>query len=238
MMQKKKFLILGVSTLILVLTGNAQAAPNPDLVALSRAKVVEFTGIERISQPFAFDLEVTVPNPALNFSKIVGQPLTLPVAKGRRVAGIVENIEQSSATGRQGQYHVRIVPPLNRLAYRITSRTFAEMNSVQIVNVMIDEAGVPGLETRIGQTPNVREIAVQYQESELTFFSRLLEHEGIHYHFELSGTGVKTVLGDSNNAFPLLAPGKLMFAPQKTPDRKSTRLNSSHTDISRMPSSA
>jgi uncharacterized protein involved in type VI secretion and phage assembly len=82
---------------------NTQAATNPDLVALSHAKVVEFTGTERISQPFAFDLEVTVPNPALNFAKIVGQPLKLTVAKGRTIAGMVENIEQLGAIRRQGQ---------------------------------------------------------------------------------------------------------------------------------------
>jgi len=143
--------------------------------------------------------------------------LQLTVAPGRVVAGMVENLEQLGATRRQGRYRVRIVPTLNRLAYRITSRTFAEMNSVQIVSSLLNDAGIPGLETRIGSSVSPQEISVQYQESELAFFSRLLENEGIHYHFELSGSGVKTVLGDSNNAFPVLSPGTLVFSAKKAP---------------------
>jgi type VI secretion system secreted protein VgrG len=207
----------GFLILTLGFSGSSLAAPNSDLAALSRARVVQFTGTERISQPFVFDIEVTVANRALNFANVVGQPLKVTVAKGRRVAGIVENIEQSGVTGRQGQYQVRIVPPLNRLAYRITSRTFAEMNAVQIVNAVVNDAGISGLESRISGTPTTQEISVQYQESEFTYVSRLLEDEGIHYHFELSGSGVKIVLGDSNNAFPILSPSKLVFGPRKTP---------------------
>ena len=216
-MKKKNFWILVLIPLILSLFANAKAATNPDLAALLQAKVVQFTGTEHISRPFAFDIEITVPNPALKFTNIVGQPLQLTVAPGRVVAGMVENLEQLGATRRQGRYRVRIVPTLNRLAYRITSRTFAEMNSVQIVSSLLNDAGIPGLETRIGSSVSPQEISVQYQESELAFFSRLLENEGIHYHFELSGSGVKTVLGDSNNAFPVLSPGTLVFSAKKAP---------------------
>jgi type VI secretion system secreted protein VgrG len=216
-MVKKQSLVLGLWALTLGLALHAQAATNSDLAALSHARVVQFTGTERISQPFVFDLDVTVANPALNFANVVGQPLKVNVAKGRTVAGIVENIEQSGATGRQGQYRVRLVPTLNRLAYRITSRTFAEMNAVQIVNVVLNDAGISGLESRISNTPTPQEISVQYQESEFAYVSRLLENEGIHYHFEPSGSGVKMVIGDSNTAFPVLSPGQLLFASQKGP---------------------
>jgi len=214
-----KILCSAFGFLILTLgySGSSPAATNTDLAALSRARVVKFTGTERISQPFAFDLEVSVPHPTLNFANVVGQPLKLTVAKGRTVAGIVESMEQLGATKRQGQYHVRLVPALNRLSYRITSRTFAEMHSVDIVNIVLDDAGISGLESRIGATPNPQEISVQYQESEFAYFSRLLEQEGIHYHFEPSGSGVKTVLGDSNTAFPVLSPGRLVFSSPKGP---------------------
>jgi uncharacterized protein involved in type VI secretion and phage assembly len=97
-MQKKELLVLRLCTFIFGLSLNAQAATNPDLVALSRAKVMEFTGTEYISQSFAFELEVTAPHPALNFSNIVGQSLKLTVAKGRTIAGMVENMEQFGAT--------------------------------------------------------------------------------------------------------------------------------------------
>jgi len=205
----------GFLILTLGFSASSLAATNADLAALSRASVVQFTGTERISQPFAFDLEVSVPHPALNFANVVGQPLKVTIAKGRSVAGIVETIEQSGATGRQGQYHVRLVPPLNRLAYRMTNRTFADMSPVQIVNAVVNDAGIPGLESRLGSSVAPQEISIQYQESDFAYFSRLLEYEGIHYHFEPSGSGVKMILGDSNTAFPVLSPGQLSFGSPK-----------------------
>lgn len=113
-MSKIRCSAFGFLILTLGFSGSSLAATNADLAALSRARVVQFTGTERISQPFVFDLDVTVPHPALNFAKVVGQPLQVTVAKGRTVAGIVENIEQSGVTGRQGQYQVR--PELSRLS--------------------------------------------------------------------------------------------------------------------------
>ena len=193
------------------------AATNPDLVALAKGRVIKFTGTEHISQPYAYDLDVTTPNPALNFAKVVGQPLKLTVARRRAVAGIIERIEQLGVPGRSGTYRLRIVPAINRLAYRITSRTFPEMDTIDIVNALFDGANISGLEARVNNALSPQVISVQYQESELTYFSRLLEQDGIHYHFELSGPGVKTVLGDSNTAFPALAPNQLVFGAKKSP---------------------
>jgi type VI secretion system secreted protein VgrG len=133
------------------------------------------------------------------------------------VAGMVENVEQMDVSGRHGQYRVRIVPSLNRLAYRSGSRTFADMNPVQIVTGLLNEAGISGFETRLNGPMSAEEITVQFQESDLAFFSRLLEREGIHYHFELSPSGEKILLGDSNNVFPIIPPGKLVFGGQNTP---------------------
>lgn len=216
-MPKNVVLVFGFLTLALGLYAMPLAAANADLAALSQGSVVQFTGTERISQPFSFDIDLTVPNPALNFANVVGQPLNLGVAPGRTIAGMVESIEQVGVLGREGQYRVRIVPALNRLNYRHTSRTFSEMNAVQIVTRLLNEAGVSGVESRLGSALTAEEIAVQYQESDLGFISRLLEDEGIHYHFELSGAEEKLVLGDSNNAFPVLPPGKLVFGGKTAP---------------------
>lgn len=216
-MVKKKLLVFGVCTFIFGPFVNAQAATNPDLAALSRASVVEFSGTERISQPFTFDLELSVPHPALNFSNVVGQSLLLTLAPGRTIGGMVESIEQMGVSGRQGQYRVRIVPALNRLSYRMTSRTFVDMDPVQIINGLLSEAGISGFQAQLNNPVSAKPIIVQYQESDLAFVSRLLEDKGIHYHFELSGAGEKLVLGDANTVFPVLPPGKLAFGTQTTP---------------------
>lgn len=216
-MSKIPLFALGLLTIFLGFLLVPLAGANPDLAALSKARVIKFTGTERLSHPFSFDIEVTVPDPALNFSGVIGQPIRLQVTPGRIVAGMVEKLEQISVSGRQGQYRIWIVPSLNRMAYRSGSRTFSDMNPVQIVTGLLNEAGISGFETRLNGAMSAEEITVQYQESDLTFFSRLLESEGIHYHFELSPSGEKLLLGDSNNAFPVLSPGKLVFGGQTTP---------------------
>jgi len=83
----------GLLILTLGFSGSSLAATNSDLAALARARVVQFTGTEHISQPFVFDLELSVPHPALTFANVVGQPLQLNIAPGRTVAGMVERIE-------------------------------------------------------------------------------------------------------------------------------------------------
>jgi len=80
-MKKKNFWILVLIPLILSLFANAKAATNPDLAALLQAKVVQFTGTEHISRPFAFDIEITVPNPALKFQY---RGTTIAVDRGTR----------------------------------------------------------------------------------------------------------------------------------------------------------
>ncbi|MGD9850887.1 MAG: type VI secretion system Vgr family protein [Nitrospirales bacterium] len=216
-MKKQFALAVGILALILSHPPSTSAATNPDLESFEQARVIRFTGTERLSQPFSFDIEVTITNPALNFSSVVGQPLQIQVAPGRRASGMVENIEQMGVSGRQGQYRVRIVPGLNRLAYRIGNRTFGDMNPMQVVTALLNEAGISGLEARLNGPMSAEEIIMQYQESDLAFLSRILENEGIHYHFELAPSGEKVVLGDSNNAFPILPPGKLVFGEQTTP---------------------
>lgn len=95
------------------------------------------------------------------------------------------------------------------------------MNAVQIVNTVVNDAGIHGFESRVGGSISAHEISIQYQESDFAYFSRLLENDGIHYHFEPSGGGVKTVLGDSNTAFPALETNQLVFGPRKTPSNTS-----------------
>ena len=106
-------LAIGILCLSMGSPGSTGAAPNPDLEALAQGSVVQFSGTERISQPFVFDLDITAPHPALDFDNIVGRPFQIAVARGRAVAGMVERVEQRGVSGRQGQYRIRLVPAPN-----------------------------------------------------------------------------------------------------------------------------
>jgi type VI secretion system secreted protein VgrG len=193
------------------------AAANPALDALAQGSVVQFSWKEAVSEPFTFDVTINTSDKALNFAQVVGQPLTIGVAPGRTVSGMVESIEQVDHATAQGQYRLHLTPALNRLKFRSTSRTFYNLNTIQVVTAVLKEAGVQNVELRMAANPPVNEMTVQYQETDFSFVSRLLEEAGIHYHFEPSPTGEKVVLSDGNTGFPVLPAGKLVFATATNP---------------------
>src|SRR5512134_1723761 len=80
----------------------AHAAGNPVVDTLAQGTVVQFSGEEAISQPFDFDVTIATNEKALNMALAVGQPVTLTVASGRVVTGMIERIEQVDGPGSQG----------------------------------------------------------------------------------------------------------------------------------------
>ena len=195
----------------------SHAAGNPVVDALAQGTVVQFSGKEAVSEPFTFDLTIAANDKAINFSLVVGQPLTMAVAPGRIVSGMIESIEQLDSPTLQGHYRLRLAPSLNRLKYRSTSRTFYGMTVLDVVKMLLNEAGVTNTEYRVAAASPPRELTVQYQESDFAFISRLLEEAGIHYHFEISPNGDKVVFSDGNAGFPFLPSGKLVFATTSIP---------------------
>ncbi len=208
----------------------SHAAGNPALDTLAQGTVVQFSGKEAVSEPFSFDLTIAANDKAINFSLVVGQPFTMAVAPGRTVSGMVESIEQLESPTVQGHYRLRLGPSLNRLKYRSTSRTFYGMTVLDVVKMLLNEAGVTNAEYRVTAAPPPRELTVQYRESDFAFISRLLEEAGIHYHFETSPNGDKVVFSDVNIGFPVLPAGKLAFSTTANPAMMSfTRGQSLHS---------
>lgn len=193
------------------------AAGNPAVDALAQGSVVQLSGKETVSRPFVFEVTIATNDKALNLGLVAGQPITMTVAPGRVVSGMVERIEQIDGPGAQGLYRVQLVPSVQRLKYRSTSRTFYGKSSLDIASTLLAEAGVTNVEMRIGASLPPQEMTVQYQESDLTFLSRLLEESGIHYHFEPSPSGDKMVFSDGNAGFLLSPVGKLIFATNGAP---------------------
>ena len=95
-----------------------------------------------------------------------------------------------------------------------------------------------GGSSRNGRDSNAKRLGVKAFGGEvISAGSIIVRQRGTHMH-----PGVNVGMGKDHTLFALV-PGTVEFtvkgsARKKTVDRKSTRLNSSHTDISRMPSSA
>jgi type VI secretion system secreted protein VgrG len=189
----------------------AYGAGNPVVDALAQGTVLQFTGQEAISQPFQFDVTIATNDKGLNMAVAVGHPIAVNLVPGRVLTGMIERVEQIDGPGSQGLYRLRIVPGIQRLQYRTTSRTLYGKNVADLTIQLLNEAGLTQVELRLAGALPVEEMLVQYQESDLAFVSRLLESTGIHYHFESSPAGEKVVLSDGNAGFPVSAAGKIPF---------------------------
>ena len=121
--------------------------------------------------------------------------------------GVVREVELLEALpGHWIQYRVVLVPTLWYLSQTFRSRVFTDISVPDIVDTVLADAGLAsgtdyqwGLASR-GAYPT-REYVVQYEESDLDFVSRLLEHEGIFFYAHAEGDHESWMLGDHNDAF-------------------------------------
>ena len=94
-----------------------------------------------------------------------------------------------------------LVPAMYRLGLIRRSRIFQDMDVPSIVVAVLDEHGLrvdESVELRLRGSYPRSEYTVQYQETDLAFVSRLMEHAGVFYTFVHHGEGTRIVLMDSN----------------------------------------
>jgi type VI secretion system secreted protein VgrG len=157
--------------------------------------------------------------------------------RSRVVHGIVIEAEELGPSAGGMLYRLVLAPALARAMHRTRCRIFLEKTTRQIIDAVLqgdpehlradstavepddgdDASFVPAKELfswRVMDASRIDDIAtrsycVQYNESDFAFVSRLLEEEGISYHFE-NGSGVcLLVLSDKDGGRTRLEP----FAP-------------------------
>jgi type VI secretion system VgrG family protein len=195
--------------------------------------VLRFSGEEAISQLYRFEIDLVSEEPDIDQDAVLGQPATLTIQRGddgtpRKVHGILAEFEQGQE-GRFGHYRYRavLVPRLWLLSLSRQNQIYQNKSVVDIVEEELMGAqdkgpaelaaiGLTGqdFEFRVTGSYPVREYVVQYQETDLDFVSRLLEHNGIFYYFEQGDTHEKIVFCDDNVGFPAVVPdSKIPYNP-------------------------
>jgi type VI secretion system secreted protein VgrG len=156
---------------------------------------------------------------------------TLPAF--RVVHGVITEAEELHPVNEGMLYRVIVEPPLVRAAYRKRCRIFLDKTLRQILRAVLqgdpnltfaDGATVEADEGDTGFTPAnelftfriadtsrfdsvaARPYVVQYSESDFAFVSRLLEEEGIAYHFENGQGKCLLVLSDQDHGRARLEP--------------------------------
>jgi type VI secretion system secreted protein VgrG len=188
----------------------------------------QLNGREAISELFEFDIELISDSKTLSPKAVLGQTATLTIetqGQGQRfLNGIVTQFGMHGHELRFAAYHLKLRPWLWLGTRRADFRIFQNQSVPDIVSAVLGPYGHPLL-PRLTRAYRRWDYCVQYNETDTHFVCRLLEHEGISFHFEHSPGQHTLVLSDdtlgSHSALPGYAsvpyypPDKAALAPEE-----------------------
>ena len=185
--------------------------------------VTRLSGHEGMSQLFQFELELMSQQSNVDLKAVLSSHATLGIRQGVQLAGsesrgtrlvqlhgMVSSIRQLDKLNDWISYHVTFVPRMWALSRHRVSQVYIEKSIPAIVAENLKDAGLEedaDFEFRLTGDYRVRDYVVQYDETDLAFVSRWLEHEGIFWFFEHSESGEKIVFADSTSAYGHLVGG-------------------------------
>lgn len=144
-------------------------------------------GTESLGRPFEFNLELLSENHAISFDDIVGQNVTIRLAKAgsknRFFNGYVSRFAAGPREGGLSSYSATVVPWLWFLTRMADCRIFQEKTVPEIIQEVFKDHGYTDIEDRLSGTYRHWNYCVQYRETDFNFVSRLMEQEGIYYFF-------------------------------------------------------
>ena len=157
-------------------------------------------GFDAVSRCFEFTVGLTGPETGVEPSGLVGRPLAIEAeteAPGRWFHGLVTEFRLVKVEERVGFYEVVLRPWLWTLSLTHDCRIFQNLSVVEIIEEIFKKYKDAHFEKRLSKSYPPREYCVQYDESDLDFVQRLMEHEGIFYFFEYAEDGHTLVLADT-----------------------------------------
>lgn len=193
-------------------------------VDTSQVEVREIHGREAISQLFAFDLLVVCPaDLELAVDDVLGSSCAIVFERGRadarRVSGMIaEIVDRQESESEWRSYRLHIVPRAWRSTLVSTQEVYLDTTVPDLILKKLALVGLDDAEMRVRGTYPMRELVVQYKETDQAFISRLAEHLGVCFFFEHGDDGDKLVFSDDNSGFRPIAlqAGELGAVPFRT----------------------
>ncbi len=172
-------------------------------------RVTEFEGQESLSTPFQWNVTVATEDANLDLRNLINKSAVLTLLgeeaspTERLIHGFISAASYLSTSNRFSLYRLTLTPQLSYFEHRSGHRIFQDMSVPDIIKQLFSDAKIPGdqIQWKLKKTYQARTYCVQYDENELSFISRLLAEEGIHYHFTHHLDRHVIVLSDSNTAF-------------------------------------
>lgn len=152
------------------------------------------SGSERMSTLFNYRLELISEDFQINLDDLLGTYLTIelelppsevvPPNSYRYLHGVVSDCAHVSGDGEYAHYQFSIRPWFWLLTRTADCRIFQELSVPSIISSVFDEAGFSDYEIRLTHSYVPWRYCVQYRESDFNFVARLMEQEGIYFHFK------------------------------------------------------
>ncbi|WPH14325.1 type VI secretion system Vgr family protein [Variovorax paradoxus] len=163
-------------------------------------------GIESLSQPYEFELELLSTDVAIDPKSLLGKPLSLEIKTAAGEPRFLDGqVVRFSKVGREGGtsrytiYSAVLRPWLWYLSFSSGSKIFQNKSVVDILEEVFGAYGF-AFEKKLSGSYRQWEYCAQYNESDLDFVSRLMELEGIYYYFKHEKGRHTMVLADDAGA--------------------------------------
>jgi type VI secretion system secreted protein VgrG len=158
---------------------------------------------EEMSRLFEYQLDLLSARDDINLDEILGKNVTiklaLPSDDTRFYNGFVTRFAEGGTLGRFRRYSATVRPWLWLLTRTSDCRIFQDQTVPEIIKAVFADHGVADFKFELTSTYRKWTYCVQYRETDFNFVSRLMEHEGIGYHFRHTAGHNTLVLTDSTS---------------------------------------
>ncbi len=150
--------------------------------------VAEFSGTDNMLSPYEFIINLRSPRNDISSDETINKQATLYIFREGEYfpySGIVSEFKYCGTSTDYSTYTVKLVPRLWLLNLNFQTRVFQKMSIPDIIEKVLEDANLSDYYTiDLQGTYSENEYLVQYQESDLSFISRLMEGSGIWYFFK------------------------------------------------------
>jgi type VI secretion system secreted protein VgrG len=166
---------------------------------------VSFRTEELISAPYAVTVEVTSEKAAINPDDVLFQPACLTVKPGTAAPRIFQGLVRSFVASGQPvrdrySYTLIFVPKLWFMQQTRDCRIFTGKSVADIVSMICSEAGQT-ININVSGDKPVKPYVTQFNETDFTFVSRLMEEAGYFYYFTFTAGDHTLIVANQNQGF-------------------------------------
>jgi len=180
-----------------------------------------FDGVEAMSELFEYRVEAASHGKEPDLDRLLGRNCTVsikaPKGETRYFDGILTEAQLIGIEDKDFIYRMVLRPWLWMLSKRSNCLIFHELTAPEIIARIFDEhSGFAEYRQVLNESYPVKEYCVQYRESDLAFVCRLMEENGIGYHFVHEEGKHTLVMGDGVSAYDSVPRESRRYVPSQS----------------------